>query len=141
MTTHIMALTYAPKIEGVKAGTIRQTMRLINVGDTIPAGLKVKHISDELLFHTWAGRPYRSKWDWRELFKVKEVLHLFYTHDTWRWWPDMPDALAPIGRQAMEEIATLDGIVPPTLEELEKVQMKLNGLKSLNNTDWEVTRW
>ena len=53
--TFIRPLTYAPKIPGVLDGTIRQTIR---VGQKLAAG-------DRILFHGWAGTPYRSKWSFR----------------------------------------------------------------------------
>ena len=53
--TFIRPLTYAPKIPGVLDGTIRQAIR---VGQKLAAG-------DRILFHGWAGTPYRSKWSFR----------------------------------------------------------------------------
>ena len=70
MTTHIMSFTYEPKIEAVKSGECRQTTRI----DT-----NVKE-GDYILFHGWSGRPYRSKWSWRQKVRVKEVIPVRFTH-------------------------------------------------------------
>jgi len=62
----VMAITYPPKIEPVKDGGCTQTIR---------KGHKVS-VGDEILFHGWSGRPYRSKWDWRKRVTVTEVISI-----------------------------------------------------------------
>ena len=137
MTTHIMSFTYAPKIEGVRNGPIRQTIRKWRKNRTIRPG-------DYILFHGWKGRPYRSKWSWRKKVRVMEV---------WPYWFDegrvVPqdakieeDGYLPVWRwndPRVDELAKRDGIEPPYGEDLREA------LKSLNGKDWEgyydVIRW
>ena len=52
MTTHILSMTYGPKIAGVMDGSIRQTIRHTE---------RIK-VGDKLILHTWTGKPYRSPW-------------------------------------------------------------------------------
>lgn len=66
MATHIMALTYKPKIEAVKSLECRQTIRLLNP-------VRPKKVGDNFILHTWAGKPYRSGWDWRLNGSFKEI--------------------------------------------------------------------
>lgn len=54
---HIKAFTYKEKIPDVRAGKCGQTIR--------PKGIRPVSIGDTILFHGWAGIPYRSRWDWR----------------------------------------------------------------------------
>ena len=57
MVGHVKSFTYEPKIEGVRRGEIRQTIR--------PKGKRPVEVGDRILFHGWTGRPYRSPWSWR----------------------------------------------------------------------------
>ena len=141
--THIMSLTYRPKIEAVKAGTCRQTIRLKRSSvEKLPG--------DKLLMHTWAGLPYRSKWDWRLDARIKERILIWHDgSETW-WVYDDRDFLKgrPIqpgyhttDDDFLAELAKRDGIVPPTREGLESALKALNHLDSLKHTTWEVVRW
>ena len=65
MRKHVKALTYKPKIEAVKDGRCTQTIRQ---GHNISVG-------DEILFHGWEGRSYRSKWSGRLRVTVTKVLN------------------------------------------------------------------
>ena len=107
MARYVKGFTYTPKIEGVKNGTITQTIRrLTNIkpGDTI-------------LFHGWKGKPYKSKWDWRLRVVIISVnkgemrKNGFYSYPKFYDWDGAEIA----------EIARLDGINPPTGRELKRV--------------------
>ncbi|OPX65619.1 MAG: hypothetical protein A4E30_00290 [Methanomassiliicoccales archaeon PtaB.Bin215] len=141
--THILSLTYKPKIEAVKAGTIRQTIRLKRSDVE-------KRPGDRLLLHTWAGLPYRSKWDWRLNVRIKEIILLWHDgSETW-WVYDDSDFLKgraiqpayhPTYDDFLAELAKRDGIVPPTRQGLESTLKALNNLDSLKYTHWGVIRW
>ena len=143
MTTHVMSLTYAPKIEAVKSGQINQTIRLVR-------SLVDKKKGDKLILHTWESKPYRSKWGWRLETRIKESL-LLRVDDQNEWWIfDNSDFLRglpiqPHWRQLfldeLMELAKLDGIEPPTFGGLCHTLAKLNGLNSLCGTYWNVIRW
>ena len=66
MRKHVMSITYQPKIEPVKDGRCTQTIRK---GRRVAEG-------DEILFHGWSGRPYRSKWDWRKRVTVCQAIDI-----------------------------------------------------------------
>ena len=123
MTTHIISMTYPPKIDGVRDGTIRQTIRAYN--PKFPFKL-----DDKLLIHGWSGKPYRSPWSWRISGVVKELDHLWVDSDIWAlkdhydlthsglataisFW-DTP-------HHRIDKIAKVDGIDPPTGLGLKKV--------------------
>ena len=126
MTTHIMSFTYAPKIEGVRNGTIRQTIRKWRKNRTIRPG-------DYILFHGWEGRPYRSKWSWRKKVKVTEVYQLLFSED------GVYNLKRRVDDGTLNKLARDDGIIPTTGEALKEVLKKLNGPEW---EDWyEVIRW
>lgn len=66
MRKHVMALTYPPKIEPVQDGRCTQTIRK---GDKVSEG-------DEILFHGWTDRAYRSPWSWRKRVSVNAVINI-----------------------------------------------------------------
>lgn len=105
MTTHIMALTYQPKIEAVFDGKITQTIR------TWYPGQPEKRVGDKLILHTWEGKPYRSKWGQRMVGEISqvEVLHLSIASD-----------------ERLDELARMDGIDPPNGKELKRTLANLN---------------
>ena len=118
MTTHILSMTYAPKIEKVFSGEITQTIRRWWPGQP------KKMIGDDLLIHTWEGKPYRSKWGKR---MYAEITYL-----------DIID-LDTITDEELTILAELDGIEPPTAEELKRTLSRLNG--GLVGGDYQVIRW
>lgn len=135
-----MPLTYRPKIKGVLNGTIRQTIRKAPQG----ADAIMKYMPDDaILFHTWKGKPYRTKWGKRHRVTLTEVhgvrleergigvvcegyecvVYVWHT-----WHSKYADALAKT-----------DGIAPPTGIALRNVIKKYHGKA------WEglyhVLRW
>ena len=134
MTTHVLALTYAPKIEAVKAGTCRQTIRRFNP-------LKPKKVGDKLILHTWAGKPYRTPWDWRLETNLTFVGRIHLIDGVWFMESvNIPDKWYP-SEDMVVHLATRDGIDPPTREGLEATLKRLNDLASLEYTQWDVIRW
>ena len=140
MANHCIALTYEPKIKGVCKGEIRQTIRKV--------GKRVYRVGDTLIFHGWSGRPYWSTWDWRlkgltitEVYKV----HIDNNGGVFKVIPELsvgPFANCCCGAEmctaALNELARLDGIVPPTGEGLKAVLSAKN--KSFEGDYW-VLRW
>ena len=58
MSRHVIAFTYLPKIQAVRAGTCTQTIR-------VPRKRPIES-GDNLLLHGWAEKPRHSPWSWRE---------------------------------------------------------------------------
>ena len=150
MAKHIMALTYAPKIEAVRSGECCQTVRLLHQGKELPDDIRerIMHPGDEILMHTWEGRPYRSKWGWRQRYIVDEVLVLYCDgEDTWYWSPLDPTQqechglMDIIDDDELVDIVRRDHIDPPTVDEWEWTLLRLNGLDYLSDSDWQVIRW
>ena len=132
MTTHIMPMTYEPKIEGVKNGTIRQTIRLLNGG-------REKKVGDVLIIHGWEGAPYRSRWGWqrREVINYTETFEATKNNIesdgflTWAW-----------GEAYATDLAIKDGIDPPTGLELKNVLEKYHGrFHDFNPVHFQIIRW
>lgn len=135
MTTHILSMTYGPKIEGVRNGTIRQTIRKYNPKRPFKIG-------DKLLIHGWSGKPYRSPWNWRMEAEVKELPSFearnIGVNDT-----------APIAQMrfyawdtpVMDRIAGYDGISPPTGLALKEVLEKFHGKFTDEPIEFQVVRW
>lgn len=126
MTKLVMAITYPPKIESVKDGRCTQTIRK---GRKVSAG-------DEILFHGWSGRPYRSKWDWRKRVKVYEVIDIeissegMFIEDILHAWTSW----YPI------RLAEYDFIDPPTGKELRNVLFGLNAVPT-ESEEYQIIRW
>ena len=125
---HVMAITYNPKIQAVLDGSCRQTIRK---GLNVSAG-------DEILFHGWEGRPYRSKWSWRLRVVVSNVYNIkvsdygiqFFSSKYMRaWWSPY-----------VEHLAKLDFISPATGEELKNVLFGLNGAPKTPQ-EYQIVRW
>lgn len=151
MSKHVMPLTYKPKIEAVKSGACCQTVRLLNKDEILPSDIRqrLKHPGDEVLIYTRVppGGRY-SKWDWRGHFVITEVLELCHLAGEWLWSPlgeyndeDPHSEGDVVHRSELLDIVQRDHIDPPTIEEWERVLMSLNGLKTLDETDWEIIRW
>jgi hypothetical protein len=139
MVTHILSLTYAPKIPLVKSGECTQTIRLHNPD-------RPKKVGDKLILHTWAGKPYRTKWDWRLETEISELHQLSFLPEK---PSEDPGGMWVIPRLDGEDtdfeditlIASRDGIVNPSPNRLCDVLRDLNALENLAMTIWEIIRW
>jgi hypothetical protein len=142
MTTHILSMTYGPKIEGVRNGTIRQTVRRLNPDNPFELG-------DKLLFHGWAEKPYRSPWDWRlkaevqelDWLKVDSLYWVLVNHESLTH-AGYGTAAGPWGCQhdVIDGIAKADGIEPPTGLGLKAVLERFHG-PFISEKEFQVIRW
>ena len=124
----VMSLTYTPKIEPVKDGRCTQTIR---------KGRKVS-VGDEILFHGWSGRPYRSKWDWRKRVTVTDVIPI-QVSDTYFIRDGNPLRPSWTGKYG-DILAQKDYIDPPTGEALRDVLFGLNGAPD-GPEEYQIIRW
>jgi len=131
MTTHIMSMTYGPKIAGVMDGCIRQTIR--RTGKF--------HVGDKLIIHTWTGKPYRSPWGQRMNAVIKEIIKI----ECYDEYYEEADWICPWNGPRATALATLDGIDPPTGPALKEVLEKFHGKFHGNDPDkaawFQVIRW
>lgn len=144
MTTHILGMTYEPKIQGVRHGTIRQTIRLYNPKNPFKLG-------DRLIIHGWAGNPYRSPWSWRMNAVIEEIDHIWVDSEAWVLKDDYDltheryaTALNPwdIPHDVLDKIAKADGIDPPTGAELKKVLEAFHGpFPYAPMMEFQIIRW
>lgn len=115
MAKIFLPLTYAPKIQGVIDGSIRQTIR---------GGWK-RCAGDMIAFHGWEGKPYRSKWSFRtEYHELIDVIDIYILRDSVLFMAETGNPAGDINIVYWEEmntIAALDGIDPPTGEALQQV--------------------
>jgi hypothetical protein len=72
MNRHVKAFTATFKIPSVLDGSCTQTIR--------PYGNKPVKVGDEILFHGWSGRPYRSPWSWRKRITVTAVTNIIISY-------------------------------------------------------------
>ncbi|MDI6720480.1 MAG: hypothetical protein QMD46_12790 [Methanomicrobiales archaeon] len=118
-------LTYAPKIAGVLAGSIRQTIR---TGRKFSPG-------DLVSFHGWEGKPYRSKWSFRTPYApLKDVIPITIRAD---------GVETPLGFRPwhlLDGIARLDGIEPPTGESLRDVLLGMHTVPA-DGIEAQILRW
>jgi hypothetical protein len=133
-----LPLTYQPKIEGVKDGTITQTIR---------KGNKF-HAGDMVMFHGWAGRPYYSAWNWRtEYFTLLEIITAQFnnegiSHQVYEILQTTRSVIPVnprlVGWQYLDGLAIMDGIIPPTGLALKEILKKKNG--KIEGT-YQIIRW
>jgi hypothetical protein len=135
MTTHILAITYQPKVEGVRNGTIRQTIRAFNPENP-------RKVGDKLLLHGWSGKPYRSPWNWRREEKVTQVFEIECYAD---YFIDEENYVCNWGINdgwgRPSTLARLDGISPPTGLELKHVLESYHGKFTDKPVQMQVIRW
>ena len=137
-----MPMTYQPKIEGVKDGTIRQTTRIFNPDNP-------KEVGDKLLPHGWAGRPYRSTWDWRRSFKVVQIIDMMAFSKMVGFLQDPVTGQAfadvynyPWFASEVNHVAKLDGILPATGLEFKSVLEAYHGrFHDFKPVHFQVVRW
>ena len=123
-------LTYAPKIAGVLAGTIRQTIR---------AGRKFRS-GDLVSFHGWEGTPYRSKWSFRTPYFSLTMARAIRIAPEGIAVPPRPLHEEYYAWRALDDLARRDGIEPPTGEALRDV---LAGMHKIPDDciEAQVLRW
>jgi hypothetical protein len=127
-----LPLTYRPKIARVASGEIRQTIR---------PGLKY-WVGDLVSFHGWEGLPYRSRWTNRtgyyELIHVSDIqigpAGIKKRCDD-RWVRE-----CPWNSPAADHLARLDGIDPPTGQELGWLFTTMYDLPD-DGMDFQILRW
>ncbi|MDD1695124.1 MAG: hypothetical protein LUQ71_10410 [Methanoregula sp.] len=96
-----IALTYMPKLRGIIDGTIRQTIRTTT---------RFKE-GDQIAFHGWSGKPYRSPWSFRtNPFRLVRVDNFIIFPRGIKTEIDI-DVL-PWEHGLCDQLAILDGIVP-----------------------------
>jgi hypothetical protein len=127
-----LSLTYEPKVEAVKAGTCRQTIRPVGKGPR-------KRVGDLVSFHGWSGRPYRSSWSWRIPYTpLVEVIDIIIRPDCLKLAG--LSFLFPWSDRGIKTIAEKDGIVPPTGEALRDVLMSKNKIPDAG-IEAQILRW
>jgi hypothetical protein len=133
MTTHILAITYQPKIEGVKNGTIRQTIRPLS---KIP-----RKVGDKLILHGWKGKPYRSPWSWRLNTEIELSAGMLAQDATFKL--EYPGGWETFGwvDESADWLARDDGIVPPTGLQLKQVLETYHGKFTDKPVQMQVIRW
>lgn len=140
-----LPLTYAPKIPAVKAGTCRQTIRVINKTRAHPDGVR-KEVGDLIRFFAWTGKPYRSKREW--VVEGYQTITRAYDCKIFRSGITIPDQMyirdlgisGAINWYFLDDLAKADGIVPPTGEALRCVLMAKNRIPE-EGVIAQVLRW
>ena len=135
MKKHVKALTYKPKIDAVLSGDCSQTIR---TGRNVSVG-------DEILFHGWSGKPYRSTWSWRMRVVVTECIDIFISESGIDYWANYRYSNCRYlkcawGGHACKVFAEKDFIDPPTGEALRDVLFKLNGIPK-EPVHAQIIRW
>jgi hypothetical protein len=97
----IIPLTYAPKIPGVIAGDIRQTIR-------IDADYQ---IGDLIAFHGWEGKPYRSHWSFRTPYYPVRLAEPIKILPEGIMWPIDMGIVWEWDSQLINDLAEQDGIL------------------------------
>lgn len=146
MTTHIMSMTYGPKIEAVKRLECRQTTRVFNKDNPFK-------VDDYALIHGWVGLPYRTPWSWRlPKMPIIKAIDMYAFKNTVGFWQHPLTGL-PYSDQSCEinyyswqdpiinELSRLDGIVPATGLEYQHALEKFHGEFTDEPVKMQVIRW
>lgn len=139
----VMPLSYAPKILPVKVGECFQSIRKLN--QDMP-----KIIVDRVRFHTWADKPYRSKWDWLSPpLNIDDILRIMHDPFSGWYWASLVDyqgsgifyhrAESKITDLELLGLAQMDFIRPP--ETLTDVIMGMHPEMRYGCIGFEVIRW
>jgi len=132
LTTHILAITYQPKIEGVRNGTIRQTIRVFNPENP-------RELGDRIILHGWKGKPYRSPWSWRREGRIISIGLFQMSADCVR---DTLGNMAFWGSsEQLKKMAEFDGIKPATGIELKHILESYHGKFTDKPVQMQVIRW
>lgn len=123
-----LPLTYKPKIIGVLAGTINQSIRI----DTdLQEG-------DFIRFHGWDGIPYRSKWSFRTPYlQLTTAMPVNIRKNDSFYFPETEEKYSQPS-EFLNNLAAQDGIDPPTTEELIRVLRAMHGGGTLHG---KILRW
>ena len=135
MARHVKALTYTDKVEAVRSGTCRQTIRAV--------GKRSVCVGDTITFHGWTDRPYRSPWSWRLEVVVKRVYPILINGVGISGivsGPVINGFVHPWKSMYCDEIARLDFINPPIGEALRDVLFALNGVPE-QPEQFQIIRW
>jgi hypothetical protein len=122
-----LPLTYEPKINGVLNGSIFQSIRV----DTI------LEIGDLIAFHGWEGIPYKSPWSFRTPYLEINWAEPIRIHEDFIYYP-WEKTKYKVGDNELKYLAELDGINPPTGEELLRILHSYHGPGTLKG---KVIRW
>jgi hypothetical protein len=139
-----LPLTYEPKIQPVKEGTCRQTIRTVK---TNKRGEEIrKEVGDLVRFYRWTGLPYRSKQEkiteYMPLLEAEPIV-IFPTGIAWpkKWdWTNHP-VFHEWDSAAIWNLSQKDGIVPHTGLALRDVLIGKNGEISPNGQPAQILRW
>lgn len=135
MKKHVMALTYEPKIEPVKDGRCTQTIRK---GERVAVG-------DEILFHGWEDKAYKSSWNNRLRVVVKSVEYIYVSEEGVCFYDSVYKQdwnLKEWGSFIVNALSINDFISPSTGEELRNVLFKLNGDKAPKKPEkYQIIKW
>lgn len=123
-------LTYPPKIEPVRQGTIRQTIR---------TGRKYS-VGDLIRFYTWEGKPYRGKrttiTEYAPITNVKNCRISDQGIDDLLWQGEF----GLWDWEELDSLADRDGIIPPTGIALRDVLVGKDKI-SCEWVDAQIIRW
>ena len=140
-----LPLTYLPKIEPVRSGNCKQTIRFCTISKSKkhPGEIIRKQVGDRIRFYQWTGRPYWSHpeyiTDYMELWMAEDIRiiptgFLFYHNGkfqreyNWNYWE-------------MKRLAEYDFIDPPTGEALRNVLVGKNGKIPAEGAPAQILRW
>lgn len=132
MKKHVMSITYEPKRGAVFNGKCHQTIRHKSVD-----------VGDEILFHEWTGKPYRSKWGRRLRVKVTQVVPIWISEEGISIIQTCKTPGKPQGwdHWKSDKLAEMDNIYPATGVELYNVLTKLNNGKVKLPSLFHIIRW
>ena len=146
-----LPLTYEPKIEPVRKGECRQTIRecTISKSKQHPGKIIRKEVGDLIRFFGWTGRPYWSKQIvLTEYEPLVTVINILITQDgiTRFWHIGMKTARSyPNGCFMSWEkcgcLAARDYIIPPTGDALRDVLISKNGEIPSEGIEAQILRW
>lgn len=127
MTKHVLSITYLPKIEPVKSGTCKQTIR---------KGRKMD-VGDPLQIHGWENNEaYRAKWSWRVYAKITTNIPITVDHAGFT----SKNINIPWNSKIADALAKEDRIDPPTGIALRDTLFSIYG-PPIEPEDYQIIGW
>ena len=147
-----LPLTYPPKIEPVKRGDCKQTIRFCTISKSkkYPGEIIRKQVGDRVRFYRWTGRRYGSHPEYiTGYMELVTVINCIVCPDTLeRLWPVGSAEAAMSGPhecrkpwKAYDCLAARDFIDPPTGEALRDVLIGKNSKISAEGAPAQILRW
>ena len=142
----MLTMSYEPKVDAVRDGKCRQTLRPVASKGKHPV---VRRVADFALSYAWSGTPYCSTWKWQRKDTIVELVRMDCSLDSifMYWYSQARDIMHPIGKfyewdsPVIDDLARRDYIQEKNGLSLRRVIDDIYGLANHRILTMEAIRW